>query len=161
MRRALPERGTSMQQYLAYELAHMMIQPMRIAAKMVKQQAELPFNPFAKTPMMRQLAAACEVFEGVTRRYGKPDWGITSTRIHGLEVPVREETVMSKPFCNLVHFDRAEEVVLLVDSSKFASSSGAIVCALDEIDVLITDAGIAPGDADMIRKAGVRLVVAR
>jgi len=57
--------------------------------------------------------------------------------------------------------DRAEEVVLLVDSSKFASSSGAIVCALDEIDVLITDAGIAPGDADMIRKAGVRLVVAR
>lgn len=100
-----------MQQYLAYELAHMMIQPMRIAAKMVKQQAELPFNPFAKTPMMRQLAAACEVFEGVTRRYGKPDWGITSTRIHGLEVPVREETVMSKPFCNLVHFDRAEEVV--------------------------------------------------
>jgi len=30
-----------------------------------------------------------------------------------------------------------------------------------EINVLITDAGIAPGDADMIRKAGVRLVVAR
>lgn len=100
-----------MQQYLAYELAHMMIQPMRIAAKMVKQQAELPFNPFAKTPMMRQLAAACEVFEGVTRRYGKPDWGITTTRIHGLEVPVREETVLSKPFCNLVHFDRPEEIV--------------------------------------------------
>ena len=38
--------------------------------------------------------------------------------------------------------DRAEEVILLVDSSKFHSSSGAIVCALDEVDTLITDAGI-------------------
>lgn len=38
--------------------------------------------------------------------------------------------------------DRAEEVVLLVDSSKFDTRSGTIVCGLDEVDVLITDAGI-------------------
>ncbi len=56
--------------------------------------------------------------------------------------------------------DRAEEVILLVDSSKFASSSGAIVCALDEIDVLITDAGIAPEMAATIKGAGVRLMIA-
>jgi DeoR family ulaG and ulaABCDEF operon transcriptional repressor len=35
--------------------------------------------------------------------------------------------------------DRAEEVILLVDSSKFVSSSGAIVCGLEEIDMIITD----------------------
>lgn len=40
--------------------------------------------------------------------------------------------------------DRAEEVTLLVDSSKFQSQSGTIVCGLDEIDVIITDAGIEP-----------------
>ncbi|MEO5598301.1 MAG: DeoR/GlpR family DNA-binding transcription regulator [Novosphingobium sp.] len=55
--------------------------------------------------------------------------------------------------------DRAEQVVLLVDSSKFASSSGAIVCGLDEVDVLITDAGIAPEHAAMLRKAGVEVVI--
>ncbi len=57
--------------------------------------------------------------------------------------------------------DRAEEVILLVDSSKFGASSGAIVCGLDEVDVIITDAGI---DAEMhrsIERAGVRLVIAR
>ena len=37
--------------------------------------------------------------------------------------------------------DRAEQVILLVDSSKFASSSGAIVCGLDEVDVLVTECG--------------------
>ena len=56
--------------------------------------------------------------------------------------------------------DRAEQVILLVDSSKFASSSGAIVCGLDEVDVLVTDSGITPAQADMVREAGVRLLVA-
>ena len=56
--------------------------------------------------------------------------------------------------------DRAEQVILLVDSSKFVSSSGAIVCGLDEVDVLITDAGISEADADRVRQAGVRLIIA-
>ena len=56
--------------------------------------------------------------------------------------------------------DRAKQVILLVDSSKFASSSGAIVCGLDEVDVLVTDAGIPPAMAEMVEAAGVTLVVA-
>jgi DeoR family ulaG and ulaABCDEF operon transcriptional repressor len=56
--------------------------------------------------------------------------------------------------------DRAERVILLVDSSKFQSSSGAIVCGLDEIDVLITDEGIEDGMRAAIEAKGVRLIVA-
>lgn len=56
--------------------------------------------------------------------------------------------------------DRAEQVILLVDSSKFVSSSGAIVCGLDEVDILITDRGISDEAADMVKKAGVSLIVA-
>jgi DeoR family ulaG and ulaABCDEF operon transcriptional repressor len=56
--------------------------------------------------------------------------------------------------------DRAEQVILMVDSSKFASSSGAIVCALDEIDVLVTDR--LPGGAlgESLAAAEVRVIVA-
>lgn len=57
--------------------------------------------------------------------------------------------------------DRAEQLILLVDSSKFRSTSGAIVCELDEVDVLVTDSGIAPEMADMVRRAGVELIIAR
>ncbi len=56
--------------------------------------------------------------------------------------------------------DRAEEVILLVDSSKFVSRSGTIVCGLDEVDVLITDAGIDATSRAMIEQAGTRLIVA-
>jgi DeoR family ulaG and ulaABCDEF operon transcriptional repressor len=57
--------------------------------------------------------------------------------------------------------DRAEQVILLVDSSKFTTRSGTIVCGLDEVDTLITDAGISEATASAIRDAGVNLVIAR
>lgn len=56
--------------------------------------------------------------------------------------------------------DRAEEVVLLADSSKFATSSGAIVCGLDEIDILITDKAITKDARRMVEDAGIKLIVA-
>ena len=56
--------------------------------------------------------------------------------------------------------DRAETVILLVDSSKFHSSSGAIVCGLDEVDVVITDPAISDEAATAIERSGARLIVA-
>lgn len=56
--------------------------------------------------------------------------------------------------------DRAEEVILLVDSSKFRSSSGAIVCGLDEVDRLVTDSGIEPDMRRALEKAGLEVIVA-
>lgn len=55
--------------------------------------------------------------------------------------------------------DRAEEVILLVDSSKFRTQSGTIVCGLDEIDTVITDA--LPAEmAEHFERAGVRVILA-
>lgn len=55
--------------------------------------------------------------------------------------------------------DRAEEVILMVDSSKFTSQSGTIVCGLEEIDTIITDA-LPDGFAAVLEKAGVRVIIA-
>lgn len=38
--------------------------------------------------------------------------------------------------------ERAKQIVVLVDSSKFNGPSGHVVCPLDEIDVLVTDSGV-------------------
>lgn len=55
--------------------------------------------------------------------------------------------------------DRAEQVVLLIDSSKFQSSSGAIVCGLDEVDILITDAGIPDVMRPALLNSNVHLII--
>ena len=96
--------------YHSYELAHTALTPLRWGAHNLKLQLESPLNPFRQMLGQRMLAAGCELFENVTRRYGKPEFGITETRIHGLPVPVREDVVLRTPFCNLLHFDRDQSV---------------------------------------------------
>jgi DeoR family ulaG and ulaABCDEF operon transcriptional repressor len=53
--------------------------------------------------------------------------------------------------------ERAEAVILMVDSSKFRGSSGNVVCELAEIDTIVTDTGIDDQSAAMVREAGVEL----
>ncbi|PZX13780.1 DeoR family transcriptional regulator [Palleronia aestuarii] len=55
---------------------------------------------------------------------------------------------------------QADEVVLMVDSSKFRDRSSLILCPLERIQTLITDDGLEEADAAMIEAAGVNLVVA-
>jgi DeoR family ulaG and ulaABCDEF operon transcriptional repressor len=57
--------------------------------------------------------------------------------------------------------DRADEIVVLVDSSKFNGPSGNVVCSLSEIDVIVTDEGITTDQRKMVEDAGVRLIIAR
>jgi len=56
--------------------------------------------------------------------------------------------------------ERADEIIVLVDSSKFTGPSGHVVCRLNEIDTVVTDEGISAQHAKMLEKAGVRLIIA-
>jgi DeoR family ulaG and ulaABCDEF operon transcriptional repressor len=56
---------------------------------------------------------------------------------------------------------RAESLIVLVDSSKFRSHAGLLLCALDEVDLVITDDGMTRAERALLRKAGVEVTVAR
>ncbi len=55
--------------------------------------------------------------------------------------------------------DRAEEVIVLIDSSKFRRQSGTIVCGLDEVDVVVTDSGISQESVRIMQGFGIRTIV--
>lgn len=56
--------------------------------------------------------------------------------------------------------DQADELVVLIDSSKFRQRSSLILCGLSRIATVITDEGIEDREAKMLEEAGVTLVVA-
>ena len=56
--------------------------------------------------------------------------------------------------------DQADELVVLVDSSKFKRRSSLILCRLDRIATVITDSDIEDRSATMLESAGVDLIVA-
>jgi poly(3-hydroxybutyrate) depolymerase len=92
--------------YFLYEAAHSLISPSRAVADSMGLFYRNPLNPLAQTAFGRNMAAACELYERLTRRYGKPAFGLHTTEIDGETVPVTESVVWEKPFCRLIRFVR-------------------------------------------------------
>ena len=92
--------------YFWYEGARALMAPARIAADLTRYAVQNPANPAAYSPYARSIAAGCEMFERVTRRYGKPRFGLDSTVVDGAPVPVTERVVWERPFCRVISFDR-------------------------------------------------------
>src|SRR6185295_6359685 len=55
--------------------------------------------------------------------------------------------------------DQAEELILLVDSSKFARRSSLILCPLERVTAVITDDAVSDEAVAMLRDAGVKVDV--
>ncbi len=56
---------------------------------------------------------------------------------------------------------QADELVVLVDSTKFEQRSSLVLCGLERITTLITDEGLSDMAAAMLEAADVKLIVAR
>lgn len=84
----------------------MALAPARAATDATRLLFKNPGNPASYTPYGRTIAAACELFERTTRRYGKPIFGLDTTEVAGQSVMVQERVVWERPFCRLIHFDR-------------------------------------------------------
>jgi poly(3-hydroxybutyrate) depolymerase len=135
--------------YYLYEMNHAALAPWRAAADAGLQFWKNSANPLAWTQMGRSFAAALEMFERGTRRYGKPVFEITETVIDGKAVPVMETIVANKPFCNLVRFEKAslgeaspQHKLLIVApmSGHYATLlRGTVEAVLPHYDVYVTD----------------------
>src|SRR5262245_12897098 len=97
--------------YSLHEMQYAAITPLNFFASASKAFHRHPWSPLAYTGFGRQMAAAAEVIERVTHRYGKPDFGITQTKVDGKNVQIRQETIDEQAFCDLIHFkkDMAKE----------------------------------------------------
>ena len=95
--------------YWFYEMSHAALNPSRAWADLTRLYFKNPANPLSYTTFGKSIAAACELFERSTRRYGRPEWGINSTLVSGERVPVHLSTIWERPFCKLVHFERLFE----------------------------------------------------
>ncbi|RJG43255.1 polyhydroxyalkanoate depolymerase [Mesorhizobium sp. DCY119] len=135
--------------YQFYEMNHAALQPARAYADAVRLFYSNPLNPFSHTQWGRSIAATAELFERTTRRYGKPRFDLPQTVVDWKTVPVTEKTVWSRPFCNLLHFERAlpaarrpDPKLLIVApmSGHYATLlRGTVEAMMPHADVYITD----------------------
>ena len=144
--------------YWLYEMSHAALNPARAWADAVRLSLKNPINPLYHTTFGKSIGAAAELFERSTRRYGRPEWRISSTLVGGERVPVHITTVWERPFCRLVRFERAFEhrprrpqprlLIVAPLSGHYATLlRGTVEAFLPNHDVYITewcDAGTVP-----------------
>lgn len=130
--------------YQVYDFSHLMAAPMRALAGITKAVFQNPLTP--DTGYARVMAAGAELLERTTRRYEKPKWMLDHTEIDGQKVPVHVKTVMHKPFCNLLRFERKTtnndpKVLIVAPMSGHHATllRGTVEAMLPEHDVYITD----------------------
>ena len=136
--------------YWFWEMSRAALNPARAVADATRLFYKNPLNPLATTTFGKSMAAAAELFERSTRHYAKPEWGIESALVGGERVPVRISTVWERPFCRLLHFERAivhpprrpQPRLLIVApmSGHYATLlRGTVEAFLPNHDVYITD----------------------
>ncbi len=134
--------------YYLYEMNHAAMGPARAMADVGRMYFRNPMNPLAFTFGGKAMAASFDVFERMTRRYDKPEFGIAGVEIEGQDVAVSEQIVWQKPFCKLLHFSKdngvgAKQPKLLIVapmSGHYATLlRGTVETMLPDHDVYITD----------------------
>ncbi len=140
--------------YALHEYAYYTASPLRMAAQMTRNFWGSDANPGAKTGIGRTLYASAELFSNVTRRYGKPEWGLDTVRIGDTDVRIRINEIWSSPWCRLLNFQRdsadlrragkrtIDPAVLIVAplSGHYATLlRGTVEAFLPDHDVYITD----------------------
>ena len=108
----------------------------------VRMDSQLVLDPFGSDMFANY--SASKLFMGV---YGIDETGATNTE----SLLIRTERAM---------IERARDLIVLADSSKFDRRGSLFLCGFDRIRTLITDDGISASHRQMVAEHGVRLIIA-
>ena len=109
--------------YELHDMQRAFLTPLAANLNWATQWFSHPMSPLSYSPLAREWAAGYELLHRLGKEYEKPAWGLPTTPITGRDgapdATVTERVAVSKPFCNLIHFQRDaaptdDPVVLLV-----------------------------------------------
>jgi poly(3-hydroxybutyrate) depolymerase len=140
--------------YSIHEATYHSATPLRLAARAARDFWGSPLNPASASKWGRTIYASADLLANLTRRYGRPAWGIDTVTIKQRPVAVREDVVWMSPWVKLRRFSRepldlrraraplAAPPLLIVAplSGHYATLlRGTVQTFLQDFDVYVTD----------------------
>ncbi|TCS99353.1 poly(3-hydroxybutyrate) depolymerase [Tepidimonas ignava] len=92
--------------YHLYEAQRALIEPFSDFAAVAAKMFATPTSPLAQAPFAQRIAAAYDLLHRLGKDYEKPEFGIRTIEIEGVQVAVHERVESDKPFCQLRRFKR-------------------------------------------------------
>jgi poly(3-hydroxybutyrate) depolymerase len=133
--------------YQVHEMQRAVLEPWRWWAQASADSLTSPFSPLSYAPSANKLVAGFDLMLRLTKRYGRPAFGLNHVDVAGHSAAVTEEVLLDKPFCSLLHFKKAKSIRNEPRVLIFAPLSGhystllrdTVRTMLPHHDVTITD----------------------
>ena len=92
--------------YQIYETHRSLMEPFADFAHAAAKLYSNPSSPFGQNPLAQRLAAGYDLAYRLGKDYERPQFGLTTANVDGVDVAVQERIEIDKPFCELRRFKR-------------------------------------------------------
>ncbi|MEP7101344.1 MAG: polyhydroxyalkanoate depolymerase, partial [Burkholderiales bacterium] len=104
--------------YQLYETQRALLSPFAEFASATSKLYNHPLSPFAHTPGAQRVSAGLDLMHRLSKEYEKPEFGINSVKVDGVDVAVQQQVAVEKPFCRLLRFKRFTDDVSVLTRLK-------------------------------------------
>ena len=104
--------------YKLYENQRSLMEPFTDLAKSAAKLYANPLSPLGQFPLSQRISAGYDLLHRLGKDYEKPEFGIRTVDINGVEVAVHERVEIKKPFCELRRFKRLSDDVATLTQLK-------------------------------------------
>lgn len=92
--------------YQIYETQRSFMEPFADFALAASKLYSNPSSPLQKLPLAQRMSAGYDLLYRLGKDYEKPEFGIKTVPVNGVEVAIHERVEINKPFCELRRFKR-------------------------------------------------------
>jgi len=92
--------------YQLYETQRSLMEPFADLAQATAKAFNNPLSPLAHLPYAQRLAAGYALAHRLGKDYERPEFGIRTVAVDGVNVAIHERVEIDKPFCELRRFKR-------------------------------------------------------
>ncbi|HEX5783134.1 MAG TPA: polyhydroxyalkanoate depolymerase [Burkholderiaceae bacterium] len=92
--------------YQIYDTQRSLMEPFADLAQTASKIFNNPLLPFSHMPLAQRISAGYDLVYRLGKDYEKPEFGLRSVDVDGVEVAIHERVEVNKPFCELRRFKR-------------------------------------------------------
>lgn len=92
--------------YQIYEAQRSLMEPFADLAAVAAKLYANPMTPLGHLPMAERISAGFDLLHRLGKDYEKPEFGIRTVPVDGVDVAIHERVEIDKPFCELRRFKR-------------------------------------------------------
>ena len=104
--------------YQLYETQRSLMEPFADLAQSAAKVYSNPLTMLGQSPFAQRISAGYDLMHRLGKDYEKPEFGIRTVNVEGVDVAIHERVEINKPFCELRRFKRFSDDPATLESLK-------------------------------------------